>query len=175
WQCEEGYLFRRQPPHERKRIHDLARGAVKIPSQKVICSLVVYLFMQQEEYLSGFAEVLLFIVGGALFILISLLISRLARPNRPNAEKRAPYESGEEPVGASWGQFNARFYIVALIFILFEVELVLLFPWATIFSRTDLIEKTNGLWGWFSLVEMILFIFILALGLIWAWAKGYLD
>jgi NADH-quinone oxidoreductase subunit A len=131
--------------------------------------------MQQEEYLSGFAEVLLFIVGGALFILISLLISRLARPNRPNAEKRAPYESGEEPVGASWGQFNARFYIVALIFILFEVELVLLFPWATIFSRTDLIEKTNGLWGWFSLVEMILFIFILALGLIWAWAKGYLD
>ncbi len=84
--------------------------------------LVVYLSMQQEEYLSEFAEVLLFIVGGALFIIVSLLISRLARPNRPNVEKRAPYESGEEPVGASWGQFNARFYVIALIFILFEVR-----------------------------------------------------
>lgn len=131
--------------------------------------------MHQEEYLSGFAEVLLYIVGGALFILISLLISRLVRPHRPNAEKLASYESGEEPVGESWAQFNARFYIVALIFILFEVELVLLFPWATVFSRSDLIEQTDGLWGWISLIEMVLFIFILALGLIWAWAKGYLD
>ncbi|HLT79478.1 MAG TPA: NADH-quinone oxidoreductase subunit A [Cyclobacteriaceae bacterium] len=131
--------------------------------------------MHQEEYLSGFAEVLLYIVGGALFILISLLISRLVRPHRPNAEKLASYESGEEPVGESWAQFNARFYIIALIFILFEVELVLLFPWATVFSRSDLIEQTDGLWGWISLIEMVLFIFILALGLIWAWAKGYLD
>ncbi|MDV3310686.1 MAG: NADH-quinone oxidoreductase subunit A [Cyclobacteriaceae bacterium] len=131
--------------------------------------------MHQEEYLSGFAEVLLFIVGGTLFIAVSLLISRLVRPHRPNEEKRASYESGEEPVGGSWGQFNARFYIIALIFILFEVELVLLFPWATVFSRADLIEETNGLWGWVSLVEMVLFIVILALGLVWAWAKGYLD
>ena len=131
--------------------------------------------MHQEEYLSGFAEVLLYIVGGALFILISLLISRLVRPHRPNAEKLASYESGEEPVGESWAQFNARFYIIALIFILFEVELVLLFPWATVFSRSDLIEQTDGLWGWISLIERVLFIFIMALGLIWAWAKGYLD
>lgn len=131
--------------------------------------------MHQEEYLTGFAHVLVFIVGGALFIIVSLLISRLARPHRPNVEKRSSYESGEEPVGVSWGQFNARFYIIALIFILFEVELVLLFPWATVFSRADLIEQTNGLWGWISLVEMILFIFVLALGLVWAWVKGYLD
>jgi NADH-quinone oxidoreductase subunit A len=131
--------------------------------------------MHQQEYLSGFAEVLVFIIGGALFIVVSLLISRVLRPHRPNVEKHTSYESGEEPVGAAWGQFNARFYIIALIFILFEVELVLLFPWATVFSRADLIEQTNGLWGWISLVEMILFIFVLALGLIWAWAKGYLD
>lgn len=131
--------------------------------------------MNQEEYLSGFGEVLLFIIGGALFIIITLFVSRLVRPNRPNAEKLSTYESGEEPITAAWAQYNLRFYIVALIFLLFEVELVLLFPWATVFSRQDLIDQTSGLWGWISLVEMIIFILVLALGLVYAWVNGYLD
>jgi NADH-quinone oxidoreductase subunit A len=103
------------------------------------------------------------------------LVARLIRPHRPNPEKLATYESGEEPVGAAWGQFNMRFYIVALIFLLFEVELVILFPWATVFSRASLIEATNGLWGWVTLIEMTLFILVLALGLAYAWVNGYLD
>jgi NADH-quinone oxidoreductase subunit A len=129
----------------------------------------------QENYLSDFGEVLLFIVGGALFVLISMLMSKLIRPNRPNAQKLTTYESGEEPISTAWTQFNIRFYIVALIFILFEVELVFLFPWATIFAREELIMKTNGLWGWFSFVEMVIFILVLALGLAYAWVNGLLD
>ncbi|HEX5171997.1 MAG TPA: NADH-quinone oxidoreductase subunit A, partial [Cyclobacteriaceae bacterium] len=114
----------------------------------------------QDKYLSEFSEVLLFIVGGVLFVLSALIVSWLVRPNRPNPEKLSTYESGEEPVSLAWSQFNMRFYIIALIFILFEVELVFLFPWATIFARKELIAKTNGLWGWFTLIEMGIFLLI---------------
>ena len=89
----------------------------------------------QEVYLSAFVEVLLFIIGGILFILVSFFVSSLLRPNRPNAQKLSTYESGEEAISSAWTQFNIRFYIVALIFLLFEVEILFLFPWATIFSK----------------------------------------
>lgn len=131
--------------------------------------------MDRQEYISGFGAVLLFIIGGALFVIVSLIVSRLIRPNRPNAEKLSTYESGEEPVTSAWTQYNLRFYVVALIFLLFEVELAVLFPWATVFSREDLNQQTGGLWGWVSLLEMALFILMLALGLAYAWANGYLD
>jgi NADH-quinone oxidoreductase subunit A len=128
-----------------------------------------------QEYYSEFGEVLLFIIGGVVFILLSFFISKLIRPNRPNTQKLSTYESGEEAISTAWTQFNIRFYIVALIFILFEVELIFLFPWATIFARKELLEQTNGLWGWFSLIEMIIFILVLALGLAYAWVNGLLD
>ncbi|HEX6224880.1 MAG TPA: NADH-quinone oxidoreductase subunit A, partial [Chryseolinea sp.] len=89
--------------------------------------------MDQEQYLSAFGEVLLFIVAGVIFILVTLLVSKLIRPDRPNPEKLSTYESGEEPVSSAWSQFNIRFYIIALIFLLFEVEIVFLFPWSTVF------------------------------------------
>jgi NADH-quinone oxidoreductase subunit A len=128
-----------------------------------------------QPALSAFGEILLFIIGGIVFVLGGLLTAWLIRPHRPNVEKLATYESGEEPAGAAWGQFNVRFYIVALVFILFDVELVFLFPWATIFGQQELIEATNGLWGWFALIEMFLFIAILAIGLAYVWVKGYLN
>lgn len=106
---------------------------------------------------------------------LSFLVARLIRANRPSAQKLETYESGEQALGTAWSQFNIRFYIVALIFILFEVEIVFLFPWATVFANDDLIKQTDGLWGWFSLTEMIIFIFILALGLAYAWVNGLLD
>lgn len=125
--------------------------------------------------LSGFGVVLLFMVGGVMFILLNLFISSLLRPSRPNEEKTTTYESGEDPVGNAWGNFNIRFYIIALVFILFEVELVFLFPWATVFGDGERIAATEGLWGWFALVETLIFIGVLAVGLIYVWAKGYLD
>jgi NADH-quinone oxidoreductase subunit A len=128
-----------------------------------------------QSNLSGWDEVLLFIIGGLLFVTVALTASRLIRPHRPNSEKETTYESGEEPVGSAWVQFNIRFYIIALIFLLFEVEIVFLFPWATIFANKELIEQTNGAWGWFALIEMIVFVLILALGLAYAWVNGYLD
>jgi NADH-quinone oxidoreductase subunit A len=122
-----------------------------------------------------FGQVLLFFIAGILFLSVSFLVSRLIRPNRPNEQKLETYESGEQPQGTAWSQFNMRFYIVALMFILFEVEIVFLFPWATVFANKQLIEQTHGAWGWFALLEMIIFILILALGLAYAWVNGLLD
>jgi NADH-quinone oxidoreductase subunit A len=128
-----------------------------------------------QQYVSGFGEILLFIVGGLLFIVATLFVSRLVRPDRPSAEKLATYESGEEPVGPAWVQFNIRFYIIALLFLLFEAEIILLFPWATVFAKKELIGQTNGRWGWFSVMEAVIFIVVLALGLAYAWRNGFLD
>ncbi|MGB0521939.1 MAG: NADH-quinone oxidoreductase subunit A [Flammeovirgaceae bacterium] len=125
--------------------------------------------------LSDFAYLLLFLIGGLIFASIGLFAASMIRPKRPNPEKLTSYECGEDPTGSAWGNFNIRFYIVALIFILFDVEIVFLFPWATVFGQQELIENTSGLWGWFSLAEMFIFLCILALGLAYAWRKGFLD
>lgn len=130
--------------------------------------------MQNTE-LTAFGEILLYIVGAVIFVMGGLVTAYLVRPSRPNYEKLTSYECGEEPSGTAWGQFNVRFYIIALIFILFDVEIVFLFPWATVFGQKQLIDATGGLWGWFSLIEMFLFISILVLGLAYVWAKGYLE
>jgi NADH-quinone oxidoreductase subunit A len=114
-------------------------------------------------------------VGGLAFVAISFTVNYLIRPNRPNEEKLTSYECGEDPSGTAWGRFNIRFYVVALIFVLFDVELVFLFPWATIFGNKTLIAETSGKWGWFALAEMGVFVGLLALGLAFAWAKGYLE
>jgi NADH-quinone oxidoreductase subunit A len=128
-----------------------------------------------QQDISEFGEALLFIITGALFIVVTLFVARLIRPHRPNVEKLTTYESGEEPVSAAWTQFNVRFYVVALIFLLFEVEIVFLFPWATVFANKQLIEETGGAWAWFSVIEAVIFIVVLALGLVYAWVNGHLD
>ncbi len=125
--------------------------------------------------MSAVGEVLLYIIGGVLFIIFAFVTSAFLRPNRPNAQKLSTYESGEEPVSSAWTQFNVRFYIIALIFLLFEIEIVFLFPWTTIFVKDELLQQTGGDWGWFALVEIVLFIFILAIGLAYAWVNGHLD
>lgn len=125
--------------------------------------------------LSDFGTILLFIIAAIVLIIGMLALAKLIRPNRPNEEKLSTYESGEDPIGNANIQFNVRFYVVAIVFLLFEVELIFLFPWAVVFGQANLIAQTDGLWGWFSLVEMLIFVGILALGLAYAWAKGYLD
>jgi NADH-quinone oxidoreductase subunit A len=131
--------------------------------------------MDESIYISEFGEVLLFIIAGIFFVTVTLFISKLIRPHRPNPEKLATYESGEQPISSAWTQFNIRFYIVALIFLLFEVEIVLLFPWSTVFADKKMIEQTNGAWGWIALSEAVLFIIVLAVGLAYAWVNGFLD
>lgn len=118
---------------------------------------------------------MLFIIGGVGFVLTTLLVGKILRPVRPNEEKETTYESGEDPVKSAWGVFNVRFYVIALIFLLFETELVFLFPWATVFADEQMNADSGGLWGKFSLVETFIFIGILLLGLIYVWANGMLD
>ncbi|MBL0745378.1 NADH-quinone oxidoreductase subunit A [Chryseolinea lacunae] len=131
--------------------------------------------MDRQPYWSAFGEILLYLMAGVVFVLVTLLVSRAIRPHRPNAEKLTTYESGEEPVSSPWSQFNLRFYVVALIFLLFEVEIVFLFPWSTVFANKTLQAETNGAWGWFAMGEMLVFIAVLALGLAYAWVNGHLD
>jgi NADH-quinone oxidoreductase subunit A len=109
-----------------------------------------------------YSTVLIFLLVGAGFVIFNLLLGRLIRPNNPTPEKLIPYECGEEPVGPAWVQFNMRFYIIALCFLIFDVEIVFLFPWGVVFR--DL--------GLFAFVEMLIFIFILVVGFAYIWAKG---
>ncbi len=113
--------------------------------------------------LSSFASVLLFMIAGIAFVVITLIISRLIRPKgTPSAAKLSTYECGETPVGSAWVQFNIRFYVVALIFIIFDVEVVFLMPWAVVFKSL----------GVFAFVEGLIFIGILVVGLAYVWRKG---
>lgn len=131
--------------------------------------------MLDSNSVSVSTQILLFLVGGILFVALALLVSRLIRPHRPNQQKLTSYESGEAPQGEAWVQFNIRFYVLALVFILFEVEIVFMFPWAVILADQELNAATDGAWGWFAFVEMLIFIVILVFGLIYAWRKGHLD
>lgn len=115
--------------------------------------------------LTEFGRVLIFFIVGGVFVAGGLITARLLRPHRPYKEKLATYECGEEPVGTSWIKFNIRFYVVALIFVIFEVEIVFLFPWALVFKQL----------GLFAFVEMMIFLAILFVGFAYVWAKGDLD
>jgi NADH-quinone oxidoreductase subunit A len=113
--------------------------------------------------LSSFASVLVFLAVGAAFVLFSLFLSSLLRPRgQETPDKRIPYECGEVPEGSAWIQFNIRFYVFALIFIIFDVEIVFLLPWAVVFKRL----------GAFAFAEGLIFIGILVVGLAYVWRKG---
>jgi NADH-quinone oxidoreductase subunit A len=124
---------------------------------------------QNNPFLYAFA----FLLAGAALVLIGLLVAKLIRPHRPNEEKLSTYECGEEPVGNAWGRFNIRFFLIAMLFVLFEVELLFLFPWALVFAQPDLLKASTA-WGWVVLAEMFMFIGMLALGLLYAWKSGLL-
>ena len=106
------------------------------------------------------------ILGGASLVLVSVMLGAgsLIRPRRPQPQKYIAYESGVDPVGTGWSQSQIRYYVFALLFVLFDVEAVFIFPWAVQLETL----------GVFGLVEMIVFIIILALGLVYAWRKGVL-
>src|SRR5690606_35201892 len=104
----------------------------------------------------------------------SWFIGSLVALKRPNPLKISSYECGEEPEGSSWIQYNSKFYVIALIFLLFDVEMVFIFPWATVFGQ-DMLIQAEPRWGWLSLTEMFIFVFILLTGLLYVWKKGDLN
>lgn len=117
-----------------------------------------------SDLLRDYLTVAIFGLVGAGLVALLLGIGSLLRPSRPQAEKYISYESGVDPVGSGWGQTQVRYYIYALLFVIFDVEAVFIFPFAT---RVDAYQ-------WFGLAEMGIFIVILALGLLYAWKKKVL-
>ena len=107
-------------------------------------------------------------------VVVAFFASRLLAPKNPTPEKLTSYECGEETTGNAWVPFNSRFYVIALIFLLFEVEMIFVLPWATVFGSHEA-AKIDNRWGWLSLAEMFIFLGILILGLIYVWVKGDLD
>ena len=91
-------------------------------------------------------------------------VAAVVRPSRPSAQKLIAYESGVDPVGTGWSQSQIRYYVFALLFVIFDVEAVFIFPWAASVER----------YGWFGLVTMLIFIVLLLDGLVYAWKRGLL-
>jgi NADH-quinone oxidoreductase subunit A len=117
-----------------------------------------------------FATILVFLGLGVLFVAGSLLAAQLIRPTKITQEKLMPYECGETAQGSPWIKFNIRFYVLALIFIIFDVEIVFLLPWAVVFKQF----VSEGL-GRLAFFEGLIFVAILAVGLAYVWAKGDLQ
>jgi NADH-quinone oxidoreductase subunit A len=115
--------------------------------------------------LTEFGKVFIFLIIGALFVAAGMFVSWVLRPRRPYPGKNAPYECGEDPVGDAWVRFNVRFYVIALIFLIFDVEVVVLFPWALVYRNL----------GLFGFLEMAVFLGILIVGFVYVWVKGDLD
>ena len=117
-----------------------------------------------SEFLRQYLTVAIFAGAAVLMVGAMLGVGRLLRPTRPQAQKYLNYECGVDPVGVGWSQSQIRYYVFALLFVMFDVEAVFIFPWAV---RLEALQV-------FGLVEMIIFIFILALGLLYAWRKRVL-
>ena len=118
----------------------------------------------------NFANILVFILVGGGFVAVSLFVSRLLRPSFPTPEKSLPYECGEIPVGSAWINYNLRYYLVAITFVVFDVEIAFVYPVATIFR--DWIAKGKG---WTAFIEIMIFSLILLVGLLYVWVKGDLK
>ncbi|MBI1931534.1 MAG: NADH-quinone oxidoreductase subunit A [Ignavibacteriales bacterium] len=115
--------------------------------------------------LTEFGKVFVFIILAGAFVGIAIFAAMLIRPKRPSYEKTQIYECGENPEGSPWVKFNIRFYVVALIFLIFDVEIVLLFPWALTYKNFGFIGFAAG----------AVFLLILFLGMIYEWKKGDLE
>jgi len=110
---------------------------------------------------SDYLPVLIFLMAATAFGMGALLIGELLRLKRPYPEKLVPYESGNLPVGEPRHRFSVKFYITAMLFVVFDVEAVFLYPWAVVFDRL----------GLYAFIEMIIFIAILLIGYVYAWRK----
>ena len=119
-------------------------------------------------------EILSFVLGGILFVGTGAWIGKLLRPHNPSTDKLSTYESGEAPVESAWKPFNPRFYIIAVAFLLFEVETILLIPWAVVWNEQATIQVTEGLWVYYAVISATLFVTLLMVGLLYIWGEKIL-
>lgn len=108
---------------------------------------------------------LLFIIAGASMVFVGLVVGKIVRPTMPHPEKSSAYECGEEAIGNSWVQFDLRFYTVALVFIVFDVEIALLWPWAVTFKEMG----APAFWAF------LVFFALIAIPFLYEWKSGYLE
>jgi NADH-quinone oxidoreductase subunit A len=113
----------------------------------------------------NYVPIFIFIAIISIALPLPLLAAKLVRPENPNKTKLMPYECGIDPVGSARGRYTVRFFIVAILFVIFDVEMIFLFPWAVQFKAL----------GIFGLMEMFIFLGILILGYVWIWKKGALE
>lgn len=147
------------------------------------------------------ATLLVFATVGALLLAVNLIAGRLVRPEKPSPEKLEIYECGEVPIGSAWIQFDLRFYVVALLFVIFDVEIAFFFPWAVVFgtasqladgakptaARVELVQQLTPAataapapaaahsFAAFAFAEMMVFFAILLVGFAYLWARGDLE
>ncbi len=119
-----------------------------------------------------FGAVLVFAIVAVGFALAMVTVSRLVGPRNPSPEKATVYECGERPIGVAWFNFNPRFYLVALAFVIFEVDIAFTFPVVAVYR--DWVAKSPS-FAWVAFVELFLFTAILVVGLVWVWAHGDLE
>jgi NADH-quinone oxidoreductase subunit A len=119
-----------------------------------------------------FGAVLAFLVVSICFAFVALTISGLVRPRFPSATKATIYECGEQPIGRAWMNFNPRFYLIALVFVIFEVDIALTFPVVAVFR--EWVERSPTA-GFIALGELLLFTLILVVGLVWVWVHRDLE
>lgn len=136
-----------------KLVLTLLKGSVNFP------------FKFLKYMLTEFGKIFVFILTAVLFVVIALFVARLLRPKRPTLEKLTTYECGENPEGSPWVKFNIRFYVVALIFLIFDVEVVLLIPWAMVYKQLGFIGYLLG----------AIFLVLLGVGMAYEWRKGDLE
>ncbi len=117
------------------------------------------------DYLSRYFPILLFIGIALAFGVVTLVASYLVQPKYPESEKLSPYECGSEPFSDARMPFPVRYYIIAMLFVIFDIEVIFLYPWAVAFDKIGLI----------GLVEMLIFIGLFLVAYVYAWAKGALE
>jgi NADH-quinone oxidoreductase subunit A len=114
---------------------------------------------------SGYIPIFIFLAVAIAFPVVTILAAKLIRPSAPFQAKLEAYECGIKAASDSRGRYTVRFYIIAILFVIFDVETIFLFPWAVKYSQL----------GWFGVAEVAVFLVILIVGYIWAWKKGALD
>src|SRR5690606_17720856 len=122
---------------------------------------------EMNGYFGSYAVVLVLLGIGVAIVAGAMTVNRLLRPSRPTPEKLTTYECGADPVGEGWAQSQIRYYVYAYLYVVFAVDAVFLFPWATVFSAPG--------YGLTTLVEMFVFLGFIALGILYAWRKRVLT
>lgn len=113
----------------------------------------------------GYLPIFIFVAIAILFPVVTIIAAKLVRPSAPSITKLEAYECGIKAASDSRGRYTVRFYIIAILFVIFDVETIFLFPWAVKYKQL----------GWFGVAEVLVFLAILIVGYVWAWKKGALE